>query len=1495
MERSCGGSCISKVGSSGLGGAGDRHRVSRAGGQRHVVFGEEQELHFGGRKAFSDAKRMSSEFSQAGCEKERLVESRQDSSGGRQSAIFDCFGRTEGRIKTGQKGQGFRERVFKSVGRRFFRRGGRHSESTGSGAEEKEKARKGYWWRRHQKRSVSTSGQTEKEWKNGRSRSDHVSNEKRTMSSRFKHQCTGEPGNAEDVEGEKKFKEPCQFGRVRRHRFEPLCFGQFQRRKVERSRTSTQRLQSGTQTHEKASREAHPEVHQGGGGRVGCGRVRTLQTVGLHPTIELGQTAFATADTLCPERNLTGAHEREDRTCSTHGGATIESPSSSIAGSGKLAGGIESCGPPREAEIWRRAGSIRENRFIPKSYGGFRKEKSERCQGRSCTSQGAGQEQRQEDQRRGCRAVDSGVRGVDKCFEEGTVENLISRGHGSFSRFMRLFGRAQSGPRAKTPSDARDAPVTLFPSMLPWDKPPGKSKNRRGSHARDRYVALGLMRNVWGFFNYLESGSPCTTQASQNVVDRALRGIWTATHEAYAITMFKKLVQYVSHPRETMERGTAALNELIANISINKYDPSKSFDLDTSGARPVDPSRISLPEVAAVIDPRDHLTGKKLEEFKTMGDWVPQEFPHCQDRKPCHKVNPAHWEVLLKKLHKAQMIEFLPVEDVLHDGHSIIKGGLFCVAHKPTSDRLINDRRPLNARERRLNWCELPAGPLLKQLILEPHESVRCSGDDLSNYFYLIKHLDSWLHRNCFGGPVRGNRLRGLGLDPTKKYLPAFRVVCMGDTNGVDIAQATHEAVLIGAGCLKPHRKLTYGKTFPASNTLEGLYIDDHLVFQVIPKKKCRDRRKAEDEFLVEASRAKYGELGLPTSEKKAINKSYSFKAWGTAVCSESGRVGSPIAKLKQIEQLTCDLVAEGWASKKAMQKLVGLFVHPFMHRRECMSVFHHTYLFIERMPERGTRRLPHFIRDELLCAALLLPFAHASIRAPVSVQLAATDASSKRGGRASTLTTKSFARTLYRHAETKGEHVRLDHVATELPIPTEMMQAPKPLVDSLQKHHWTASQSMQFDRAQHINILELEMVKQEIKSRANSGRGFPRVVNLCDSRVVVGCFGKGRSSSKNLNHKLRSCVPWLLASDLQLVNIWVPTDKNPSDYPSRDRPIPPPEPCDTDPLLSKNILKAVQCYRSIGTQALLDHEARTRGRDPIKDQCDGNNPGVAHPPNIIFSPKTFNGGEPKVIAEVQKHSDTTADESLQKQKVQSKPTPRFREIFAGKCRLTDRVGKAGVFVTLEPLEYIKKGRKLDNMDILNPKVFERLKEDAKLHDQVWHFGQPCGSFSIIQHSNGGTRRMQTPEGDGTLLREIEGNLLLARSIILIDILVAHGNFWTLENPLTSYLWSMPSLKRKLKDKECFSVTFDQCAYGLKLPDENGVLRPCKKATRIIGNISTLEELSRKCTCVHKHVHALGGVRTPCGWKRRSELAGHYPIRLCDAYAQVIEKAVVSQ
>ena len=89
--------------------------------------------------------------------------------------------------------------------------------------------------------------------------------------------------------------------------------------------------------------------------------------------------------------------------------------------------------------------------------------------------------------------------------------------------------------------------------------------------------------------------------------------------------------------------------------------------------------------------------------------------------------------------------------------------------------------------------------------------------------------------------------LQDLGLNPNETYMATFRVLCMGDQNGVCIAQATHEAVLRKAGCLKPSNTLVYGKPFPPHRTLEGLYIDDHLVFQVVNKKVHRDRTPEDD------------------------------------------------------------------------------------------------------------------------------------------------------------------------------------------------------------------------------------------------------------------------------------------------------------------------------------------------------------------------------------------------------------------------------------------------------------------------------------------------------------------------------------------------------------------------------------------------------------------------------------------------------------------------
>ena len=963
---------------------------------------------------------------------------------------------------------------------------------------------------------------------------------------------------------------------------------------------------------------------------------------------------------------------------------------------------------------------------------------------------------------------------------------------------------------------------------------------------------------LWSLLNFLDAGSPCNSVAAADAIRRGRNALWSDQHESYARTMYAKVLRFVTHPKGTVGCSSSKLEQLIQSIKCTAYDTDISIDQAVSNAMEVNPDRISLPspDATGVLDPASHLTGRRLKEFLAMPVDIPAPCRTNQDNPACHKVLDKDWPTVLKKLYKANMITFLEKSQVISEGRRLIKGGLFCVPHKETSDRLINDRRPANVRENRLNWCQLPSGPSLCQLILDQTQSIRASGDDLSNYFYLIKHLEAWQPRNAFGRPFRGALLPEAGLKPNVLYLPAFRVLCMGDTNGVDIAQATHEALLKKVGCLKPHQTIIHGQVFPASNTLEGLYIDDHLTFQVVRKKKLRDRGVLEDEIITKKARDRYDELKLPRSKKKSFDKCYNFKAWGTQVDSNLGIVSSPLEKLRSIEALTIALLFSGQASKKTLQKVVGLFIHPFMHRRECMCIFHHIYHHIEKLPEGKIAKLPQHIRDELLCATLLLPLAGTNARWPVSTQVSATDASSTGGGRAATLTSRPFAKVLFRFGEKRGEYCRLDWDKNAIPPPSDMELAPKALSETLLQHKWEVTQQKIYRRKEHINLLELDMLREEIKARVSSGRGSCRVVNLCDSRVVVGAYAKGRSSSCQMNFRLRSCAAWALAGDISITNLWVDTHSNPADYPSRGKQIPDElAPVDSGvSLLDPQILNQVKKRRAPAVQSFLEQETRRTATDALDD-------------SVAVDPASHECPSEKTTA----------------------PRVVFREIFAGKAGLS-RAMKSVAFVEVgSPVDF-RYGK--TPQDILDPDTFAELKSDAKAPNQLWHFGLPCCSFSIIQHSNGGTRRRNRPEGDNSLERERIGNLLLSRTLELIGILEEAGNHWTLENPQSSYAWLMPKMQEQLEGKDVHVACFDQCAFGLRLLGTDGRFGPCKKPTSLAGNFEHVKFLSRSCKCHNSHVHAIGGVRTKSGWRRRSELAGHYPARLRHSYAEMASRLI---
>ena len=152
-------------------------------------------------------------------------------------------------------------------------------------------------------------------------------------------------------------------------------------------------------------------------------------------------------------------------------------------------------------------------------------------------------------------------------------------------------------------------------------------------------------------------------------------------------------------------------------------------------------------------------------------------------------------------------------------------------------------------------------------------------------------------------------------------------------------------------------------------------------------------------------------------------------------------------------------------------------------------------------------------------------------------------------------------------------------------------------------------------------------------------------------------------------------------------------------------------------------------------------------------------------------------------------------------------PALLLREVFAGKGNLSLAMCRVFTCHVVEPSCYVPAH------DLLKPRVCSQLKLKPQQSGQLWHFGLPCSSFSLLKNCNHGTRTRARPEGTGNLQRERVGNLLLRRTVLLCHILSEAQSFWTIENPRSSYAWDLREMRRLLSVTNSKVVTLDQCAY----------------------------------------------------------------------------------
>ena len=239
-------------------------------------------------------------------------------------------------------------------------------------------------------------------------------------------------------------------------------------------------------------------------------------------------------------------------------------------------------------------------------------------------------------------------------------------------------------------------------------------------------------------FSYWKAGSPTCMEAIDNVVQQASVQGFHECNLRFASNLRNEVLSFcrVVEPQGPASRGTGNLQKILHELT-SSSDNLCVADLNklTSAAIKVDPNRMSLPEQAGLVDPSTILRGHERATFLDLHNQIPKTGIQESHIKPCHMVDSQDEKAVYTNLLKANMAVLIPEASVARDSKGrAVTGGLFSVPHKSESDRLINDRRPLNQLEERLQWGTLPRGVLLTQIILKEGEKVRGCGDDLSNF-----------------------------------------------------------------------------------------------------------------------------------------------------------------------------------------------------------------------------------------------------------------------------------------------------------------------------------------------------------------------------------------------------------------------------------------------------------------------------------------------------------------------------------------------------------------------------------------------------------------------------------------------------------------------------------------------------------------------------------------------------------------------------------------
>ncbi len=297
---------------------------------------------------------------------------------------------------------------------------------------------------------------------------------------------------------------------------------------------------------------------------------------------------------------------------------------------------------------------------------------------------------------------------------------------------------------------------------------------------------------------------------------------------------------------------------------------------------------------------------------------------------------------------------------------------------------------------------------------------------------------------------------------------------------------------------------------------------------------------------------------GVARNDAKSLVAVRSGTAIGIDLCD--GAFLAPHApKLALVLSGAAALVDQPPLSPSGTSALLGHFTWFGLLARPMLSSFAEIY---GRTTLPGLHsETPLSRRDlaELMAFVCLLPLCEADLSRPWSDLLGATDASVDFGfGACVAQCSPDRSRELGRLAERRGDYVRLDRLADgeDSDDEPERTRIGKPHRLGIPKRAFRTVISARKNYDGHAGALETSALVLFVKWLLRSTkRHAKRTVVLVDAKAIVGAATKGRTSAVSIQREIRQLSALTLAGDLHMRYVYVPSEDNPADAPSRGKP----------------------------------------------------------------------------------------------------------------------------------------------------------------------------------------------------------------------------------------------------------------------------------------------------------------------------------------------------